>query len=258
VDDAQLAFIENDLKHVAKDKLLVLMMHIPLTVAQFRGDERERLFALLDDRPFTLSLSGHTHYQRHEFAGEEMGWHGPKPHHHVINVTVSGSWWGGAPDEAGIPHTTMRDGAPNGYSIITFDGKDYAMDFKAARRPAGHQMSIYAPEDIPAAEAAGTEIIVNVFAGSERSDVKMKFGDDGEWISMTRFDGLDPYYLLLKESENSEPPPRDRKLPDPEETNHLWKAKLPAVQEPGAFTLTVVTTDMFGKTHQGERVVVVR
>ena len=34
-------------------------------------------------------------------------------HQATINVTVSGSWWCGAPDERGIPHTMMADGAPN-------------------------------------------------------------------------------------------------------------------------------------------------
>ena len=38
-------------------------------------------------------------------------------------------------DERGIPHTTMRDGAPNGYSIITFDGAKATFDFKASRFP---------------------------------------------------------------------------------------------------------------------------
>lgn len=259
VDDAQLSFIENDLKHVPDDKLLVLLMHVPLTVKEFRADERARLFALFEKRPFTLSISGHTHYQRHEFVESDQGWHGAKPHHHVINVTVSGSWWTGAPDEAGIPHTTMRDGAPNGYSIITFDGKEYAIDFKAARRPADHQMTIHAPEEISVAGTAGTEVIVNVFAGSERSAVKMRLGNDGEWIPMTRFDGLDPYYLALKKAEESEHPPEGRKLPKADtETNHLWKARLPAVPKPGAYPLLVESKDMFGKIHRGERVIVVR
>ncbi len=39
-----------------------------------------------------------------------------------------------APDEKGIPHTTMRDGALNGYSVFTFDGQKYDIEFHA---PAG-------------------------------------------------------------------------------------------------------------------------
>jgi hypothetical protein len=258
IDDDQLTFIENDLKHVPKDRLLVLMMHIPLTVAQFRKGERERLFSLLDDRPFTLSISGHTHFQRHEFVGEEMGWHGPERHHHVINVTVSGSWWTGAPDENGIPHSTMRDGAPNGYSIITFDGTRYALEFKAARGPADHQMNIYAPEEIPLEDVAGTQIVVNVFAGSDRSEVKMRFGDEGSWVHLTRYEGVDPNYLRMKQEEESSTSHAGRKLPKPETTNHLWRGFLPRVNRPGGYTLTVTTTDMFGKAHEGRRVIVVR
>ena len=99
---------------------------------------------------------------------------GAKPHHHIVNVTVSGTWWKGAKDERGIPHTTMRDGAPNGYSIITFDGAKATFDFKASRFPANHQLRIHAPVALAAADVAKTSVYVNVFAGSEKSTVKLR------------------------------------------------------------------------------------
>ena len=68
------------------------------------------------------------------FLGKDKGWNGDKPHHHLINATVCGSWWVGQIDEVGIPHATMNDGAPNGYSVITFDGNQYSVEFKAARK----------------------------------------------------------------------------------------------------------------------------
>ncbi len=80
--------------------------------------------------------------------GENKGWHGTTPHHHLINATVCGSWWCGLNDERGIPHATMNDGAPNGYSVITFEGNKYNVRFKAAGRPVDYQMNIYLPDDI--------------------------------------------------------------------------------------------------------------
>ncbi|MFO0892090.1 MAG: calcineurin-like phosphoesterase C-terminal domain-containing protein [Isosphaeraceae bacterium] len=38
------------------------------------------------------------------------------------------------------PHTTMGD-APNGYSIFTFDGNHYEIEFRPASRPKDYQMN---------------------------------------------------------------------------------------------------------------------
>ena len=116
----QLAFVQKDLAGVPEGKLVILMMHIPLTGT---GD-REALYRLIKDRPYCMSISAHLHTHKQQFLKQKDGWRGAKPHHHVINVTVCGSWWKGSPDELEIPHATMRGGAPNGYSVLTFDGRD--------------------------------------------------------------------------------------------------------------------------------------
>ena len=88
-------------------------------------------------------------------------------------------------DERGIPHTTMRDGAPNGYSIITFDGAKATFDFKASRFPANHQLRIHAPVALAAADVAKTSVYVNVFAGSEKSTVKLRV-NGGKWTPLKK------------------------------------------------------------------------
>ena len=138
----QLAFLKNDLARVPKDKLVVLSMHIPIQTV----NDREAAYDILDEHPHHFSVSAHWHRQGHFFFGEEDGWKGEDEYHHLVHATVCGSWWSGTKDENGIPHATMSDGAPNGYSIVTFDGNEYSIRFKAARRPADHQMNIYAPE----------------------------------------------------------------------------------------------------------------
>ncbi|MDW8208202.1 MAG: calcineurin-like phosphoesterase C-terminal domain-containing protein, partial [Chloroherpetonaceae bacterium] len=250
----QLEFIRQDLAHVPRNQLVVLLMHIPI----LEIEEREELFRLLEDRPHTLSISAHTHIQRHLFLGPEQGWRGRKPHHHFNSVTVCGSWWTGAPDERGIPHTTMRDGAPNGYSIVTFSGNRYTIEFCPARRPASHQMNIYAPESITSAESGQTPVLVNVFAGSERSKVEMRLGEKGNWIPMQRVDIEDPDYARLKEMERSDTPPPGRKLPEIIKSPHIWQATLPPNAPAGTHVIHVRTTDMFGKTYQDCRVIRIR
>ncbi len=123
-------FIRNDLAMIPADQMVVLMMHIPIVGVH----DREELYRLIEKRPFCISISGHTHHHEHRYIKKEDGWLGPEPHHHIINVTVCGSWWSGAPDERGIPHATMADGAPNGYSIISFDGTKYRARLQS-RRP---------------------------------------------------------------------------------------------------------------------------
>jgi hypothetical protein len=212
------------------------------------------LYRLIEKRRFCMSISGHTHHHEHRFITKADGWQGPEPHHHVINVTVSGSWWSGAPDERGIPHTTMADGAPNGYSIISFDGAKYRLDFKAAGRSSDYQMQIHAPESVAADQVAGTDIYVNVFNGSDRSTVRMRIGD-GEWAPMAKVRRPDPGFEAVVKAEEALKDKTWRKLPNPKASSHLWHARLSASLPPGVHLIHVRTTDMHERTFDAHRVI---
>lgn len=248
--EQQIEFIKNLMPHIPRDRLIVLMMHIPL----FNTNDRESLFRLIEDRPYTFSISGHTHWHANRFLGEADGWRGDEPHHHVVNVTVSGNWWSGEPDEFGIPHTMMNDGAPNGYTILNFDGEKVVMDYKAARRPASYQMNIFAPTEVLSAAAPEEFVYVNVFNGSERSTVRMRIGGSGEWIQLDKTVEEDPYYLRLKEFETTTPAKlTNRTLSNPSKSNHLWKSTLPAGLTPGEHLIYVETEDMYGRVFHASR-----
>ncbi|RYG35610.1 metallophosphoesterase [bacterium] len=244
----QLDFVKNDLAHVPKDRLVVIAMHIPLPDVK----NREELYRLIEDRPHTFSLSAHTHVQAHYFLGERDGWRGTTPHHHLNHATVCGSWWEGAPDERGIPHATMSDGVPNGYSILEFDGAKYKVTFRAASRPEEEQMNLWLPESMAVGETP--ELIANVFAGSERSTVEMRVGN-GTWTKLQNFEGQDPFFLKLKEAETGPKPPAGLKLPNPSTTRHLWKGNLPKGIAKGVHAVEVRTKDMFGQTYTDRRIV---
>jgi hypothetical protein len=251
----QLEFIKNDLALVPEDQLLVLFMHIPLT-SRWNTPEREALYRIIERRPLTFSVSAHTHYQAHQFLTEEDGWRGVKPHHHLINVTVCGSWWSGEPDELGIPIATMSHGAPNGYSIVAFDSAQYSVRYKASRRPEDYQMNVFAPNEVAAGQTSETEVLVNVFAGSERSTVEMRLGAEGAWRALERVRRPDPYFVVLKEREAQQaPPPGYRRLPDAANSLHLWRGVLPADLAPGVHLINVRTTDMFGQTYSDHRLI---
>ena len=260
--DDQLAFIKGYLDLLPKHRLVVFLMHIPY----LRCENKDALFAIFADRPHTFSTAAHTHTQFHRFLTKEDGWPGEKPHHHFISATVCGSWWCGGFDELGIPHATMNDGAPNGYSMLSFDGTRYSIEFKAARRPADCQMNIYAPSELAAGEVQNTEVLVNVFAGSERSTVELRAGTTGAWIPLEQTRTIDPQCLRMSELG----PYLDSevngvkldtvfgwKMDYPSETDHIWKGKLPKL-EAGTHTLFVRTTDMFGQVYVDHRIVRVR
>ncbi|GAB4451290.1 MAG: calcineurin-like phosphoesterase family protein [Armatimonadaceae bacterium] len=247
--EKQLEWLKRDLEMVPKNQLVVLGMHIPIQSMA----EKEEVFRLLEQRPFALSLSAHTHFQEHTFLTEKDGWKGKTPHHHVIHATVCGSWWSGSPDERGIPHATMSDGGPNGHSIVTFDGTKYRMRFVPASRPEGEQIRIWTPEMVPQAELENTEVVANVYFGSEKSTVEMRM-DDGEWKPMVREARKDPYFEKLKQLETGENPPPGRRLPGAHTSQHMWKAALPASLSRGHHKITVRTTDMWGQKYSAERI----
>jgi len=249
----QTTFLKNDLARVPDDRLVVLMMHIPMLGVQ----DRQTVYDLLAKQAHTLSLAAHTHQQAHHFIGPDRGWNGADAHHHLVHATVCGSWWAGAKDDAGIPHATMADGAPNGYSIITFDENEYSIRFKAANEDADHQMNIYAPPAIAASDAAETPVVVNVFAGSERSTVEMRFGEKGEWRKMKLTRMKDPEYIRIAEAEAQLPPGYGRTLPKASNSSHIWTLNLPPNPSTGTNIIHVRTTDMFGQEYDEKRAIVV-
>lgn len=257
----QMEFIRNDLSRIPADQLVVLLMHIPLIDVRDRHD----LYRLIEKRPFCMSVSAHRHVHEHRFISREDGWRGPQPHHHVINVTVSGSWWQGKKDERGIPHATMADGAPNGYSIISFDGRKYAMEFKAAGRPKNYQMNIYAPEMVAYGKTGETEFFVNVFNGSARTKVEYRLQRDQPWSRMEHTSMVDPAFkttfdtelaiLNRLEEQESSKELLWKKLTRPKNSSHIWKAKLPPQLDKGTYAIEIQATDSNGKTFVERRII---
>ncbi len=249
----QLEFIKNDLAMVPDDQLVVIMMHIPLKNVH----DRKGLYKLIQDRKFCMSISGHTHYHEHVYITKKDGWEGIEPHHHVINVTVCGSWWSGQKDERGIPHTIMADGAPNGYSTISFDGTDYKVEFHAAGRPGSYQMQLHAPEKVKSAESAKKSLFANVFNGSEKSTVEMRIGKS-DWITMKQVREVDPATQSVFDREIAllkKEPKLFGKPTKPRPSGHLWRANLPANLPVGTHMIEVRANLNKNRVYHGRRVI---
>jgi hypothetical protein len=279
--EQQLAWLKNDLAGVPRDKLVVLCMHIPVVSTplplvptaptpgdptrppRFIEEDLNTFFKLLEDRPHTLSVSGHTHINCHAFLEKADGWNGRVPHHHYNCGTVSGSWWCGAPDEVGIPHATMRDGVPNGYAFLNIKKNDYTIDWRSARKSPDYQMALIVPPQINVTDAEKTLLKVNVFNGSPKTKVETRIGN-GPWTTMQRTATNDPGYVALKEIEQSIPAfakdaPKGTKppwlgLPDIEATPHIWQAALPTLPT-GAHWIRVRATDHWNRTYEDKRLI---
>lgn len=247
----QLKFVENDLKIVPMDNLVVLAFHIPLSepglADTFRDEDRDQLFELLKDFPFTLSLSAHTHLQRQDFLTEKDGWRRDQAHHHYNVGTTSGDWYSGTLDDQGIPISVMRDGTPKGYAYINFDGNQYTIDYKVAGKPADYRMEIFAPKVVAKGRNTKAGIYANFFMGSEKDTLLYRI-DQGEWREMTKVDDRDPAYVkLVMDWDQSEELLPGRRSSNPVNSTHLWRGSIPTRLETGEHVIEIKVTDMFGR-----------
>ena len=237
----QLDWVKRDLAMIPESQMVVLLMHIPVG----KMKDCQDLYRMIEQRPHCISISGHVHQHEHLFLTEKDGWRGKTPHHHVINVTVSGSWWAGQKDVRGIPHATMSDGAPNGYSILSFDERGYQINFKAAGSQ--EQMGIRIDNTIPVSKAADYEVAVNVYNGSKKTEVRMSVDEHSDWMKMEQRKAVDPWLKKISEQEQKIQPAIKPKLATPAASSHLWFGKLPGNLEPGLYVLKVEATDMHGQ-----------
>ncbi len=248
----QLDFVENNLKHVSKDKLVVLAFHIPIWDYQetsFRRADRQRLFDLLAEYPHTLSMSAHTHLQRQNFYGKEDGWGQDKPHHEYNAGTTSGDWYSGEANELGVPTSTMRDGTPKGYAFLNISGNQYTIDYKVAGESKDFQLKLFHPKVVAHGRGTQSGIFANFFMGHEGNTVEYRV-DAGEWTPMIYIEIPDPdfVYQLYRWDTTDELMP-GRRPSNAVSSTHLWRGNIPANLSVGEHAIEVRATDMFGRTY---------
>jgi 3',5'-cyclic AMP phosphodiesterase CpdA len=287
VSDEQLAWFENDLRHVDPDKLIVLAMHVALSNYVDRDSEkhqetrRDRIYQILEEGGFenVISLAGHSHTLERLRPGEvynpgtvtnddgeqeeSFGW-GEIPFPQFVAGAVCGSWWSGTKDELGIPASYMRCGTPKGYQVFDVRGNQYSEFWKVSGSDAAMHISLDMPQKNidPAAPEAfsemgivttselGNEVVVvaNVYAGGRDTQVEMQL-DGGQPVEMTwDQEQRDPFAIRLQ-------PPEDEGLHTQEGMSyHLYTARLPADLEPGAHTIRVRAVDPYGQEWTGSKV----
>lgn len=242
----QLQFVENDLKLVPADRLVVLLMHIPFdlgTGTSFRSADRDRLFAAMAKFPNTFSLSAHTHYIKHIFYGKNDGWQREKPHHHLNAGAICGDWWKGVLDQYNLPGTMMRDGSPQGYFVLKFTGNQYIYDYELVHFDDPKQISLHIKDNV---------LYANFFVGEKSNRLRYRV-NGGEWTIMQPSRERDPLFVSIYERWSEKPDAPGRQPSAPVVSEHLWKANI-SIEAPDSI-VEVEATDMFGRTYTQRMVV---
>ncbi|WP_185154465.1 calcineurin-like phosphoesterase family protein [Fulvivirga sp. M361] len=247
ITEDQLTFIENDLKHVPEDYLIVFNQHIPI----YSLDNRKDLLELIKNREHVLAVSGHRHILEQEFIPYADG----KELHEVVAGAVCGLWWDGERDWKGIPVAVMGGGAPKGYYVFTFTGNQYQMAYKALELPPEKQINLWTwqpDRGDPGMQLPngfkGNEVLANVFAGSVRTEVSMCV-DDGKWVPMQKADLQDPYIarILYYEKKGTYPTPGQiRSGLRKEPSRHLWIGSYPEGLSSGSHKVEIMAKDPYG------------
>ncbi len=235
--ESQLRFVENDLKQVPADRLVLLLMHIPPFDEggeTFHHTGRDQLFAALSKFLHTFSVSGHTRYNKQYYFDGSEGWRGTQPHTTSTRAPSAAIWWKGGVDQYELPGAMMRDGVPQGYFVVKFSGNKYVYDYRTTHYAAPEQISLYKKDNA---------LYANFFSGNKFSKLQYRV-NGGEWRPMEMSFEADPLYVPIRRRWD-DTPGLPGKIPSaPVISEHLWKA---AVNLSPNCVVEVTATDEYGR-----------
>ncbi|MDP4679709.1 MAG: calcineurin-like phosphoesterase family protein [Cyclobacteriaceae bacterium] len=264
IDADQMKWIENDLKDVPSDKLIMIITHIPLlTYANNRTfpksintDNFDELLKVLGRFQYVYTISGHdTSNSWKVEINHTHGWHGYPFIAHTLAESRGGGWGSGPKDERGVRPATMEDGNPNGYYVFYFEGNTVKPQFIPAGGDPNDRLRItldpqlaYPDSEVqtfPLGLDRGMQVdsmfvVVNFFDGGERDLIIISL-DGKKPVTMDYIERTDPFYerlyLKYKDTEYS--------FRSPAVSSHIWQYALPSL-ESGIHSAVVTAKDEFG------------
>lgn len=218
ISEEQLAWMEKDLQHVAKDQLVIINAHIPIHNSV---KNNEAFYSILRSFTNVHVMSGHTHYNRNVIRD------GVFEHNHGA---VCGAWWTGP---------ICSDGSPRGYGVYEVTGTKMKWYYKGTGLDRKHQLTI----DIEPM-TGNNRIIANVW--NYDPEWKVECFLDGTPIAMEVMKGFDPEAVRLYKGEQL---PKGRTFAEPARTEHLFMAHCSSSVK----VVKVVATDRFGEQFTVEK-----
>ncbi len=220
ITQAQLDWMAKDLKHVAKDALVIISLHIPVHNAVKNNKD---FYALLKGYSNVHIMSGHTHYNRNVITN------GIFEHNHG---TVCGAWWTGP---------ICEDGTPRGYGVYQVEGNKLKWHYQGTGLDQKEQVRIYVDE-----LTNQKRLIANVWNWDPEWKVEY-FLDDKAMGQMEQQKGVDPMAKQLYEGDKL---PAGRTFAEPSNTDHLFLAHF----APSVKKVKVIATDRFGAQYIAESI----
>ncbi len=260
IDEKQLEWIENDLRDVPDDKLIVIITHIPLlTYADNRTfppgtntSNFEQLLKILQRFKYIYAMAGHdTSNSWKVEVNHEHGWHGRPFIAHTLAEVRGNGWNKGPRDERGVRQATMQDGNPNGYYVVHFNGPSVRPQFIPASGDPADRLRIVldpplqSPGNDSSALDRGSQpdslfLVVNFFDGGERDRVTISLNKMPA-LEMENVERTDPHMekLFLQYDKT------DDAFGSPVVSSHVWQFLLPKLK-PGLHVALVRAVDEFG------------
>ena len=216
--DAQLAWLEKDLKYVEKGTTIFFNTHAAgwnIVCGDgniINADKLEKIFKDYNVHFFC----GHTHYFQNVIVNKNLYQH---------NIAAAcGAWWAG---------NVGQCGAPNGYLIVDVNGDDVKWRYKPTGASVTKQMTLYAPGQF---RRAKKYVVANVWDYDQNCKVSVE-QDGKDMGAMESFESLDENYIRQQNSVNKD----ENNVP----TAHLFRF-LPSES---AKEITVTFTNSFGEKY---------
>lgn len=268
ITDNQLQWLRNDLALVDRDKLIVIMTHIPLVAEADDGNSpiatgpnTGNFNALLEIlAPFSsiYGLAGHdTSNSWKTQVNHQHGWSGRPWIAHTLAEVRGNGWTTGPADLRGVRDAMMEDGNPNGFYVLHFEGRVLTPEFIPF--PFGPDATqrlriTLDPPLVPPQEgsvnrgrlSADTRLVVNLFDGGERDKVWYSLNDAAPEL-MNYTVRTDPYV----ERVHAQYAESDSAYGRPVRSSHIWEANLPTSLTPGLHQVIVTSEDEFGQRQRG-------
>ena len=264
IDSNQMKWIENDLKDVPKNHLIIILTHIPLiTYANNRTFPKgintanlRELLEILKPFKYIYGIAGHdTSNSWKVKVDHKHGWYGTPFIAHTLAEVRGGGWEKGPRDERGVRSAMMEDGNPNGYYVLHFEGNEVKPQFIPAGSATQDRLRITLdpllnhPDSMFQSHPMGldrgvqndsTYLVVNFFDGGERDQVTIAL-DGQKAIPMQFIERKDPFVARLYQKYNG----TEDAFRPPAVSSHIWQYLLPAL-EAGLHSAVVEVKDEFG------------
>jgi hypothetical protein len=267
ISEDQLYWLERNLAHVDRDKLIVIATHIPLISeaidengTRITGPSTvnfDQLIQLLLPFEHVYGIAGHdTSNSWKVEINHTHNWTGQPWIAHTLAEVRGNGWHTGPEDLRGVNDAMMQDGNPNGFYVLRFNDVNVVPEFIPFPYgpDAGQRLRVILDPPLQLADgnslnrgtlAPGTKVVVNLFDGGVRDQVWMTL-NNGETQAMRYTVRTDPYVERAFQQLQGTP----QALGTPHLSAHIWELELPATLPAGIHRLSIRARDEFGQQHE--------